>query len=199
MADRSDNFDRANSTSLGTPSDGGSAWAGSSSTYGTTSNQAYLSGSAGWNTAVWLEASSATGHAQITYISGTSVNSGILARIVDAQNFILGQFTGTAFFIFKRVAGTFTQIGPSFSGTLTANDVIRITASGNSLSLQVNGITRISGTDAAHNTATKWGFVENNGNSIRYEDFSFTDAGGSPFVRPKLTIRSQAAHRASRR
>lgn len=175
MANRSDDFNRANSTSLGTPSDGGSAWAGSSSTYGTTSNQAYLSGSAGWNTAVWLEASSATGEAQITFISGTSTNCGVLARVVDAQNFILGQFTSTNLFIFKRVAGTFTQIGSTYSGGAAANDVFKITASGNSLALLQNGNTRVSGTDAAHNTATKWGFVENNGNTIRYDDFSFTD------------------------
>jgi hypothetical protein len=147
-----------------------------------------MSGSAGWNTAVWLEASSPTGEVQITYRSGTSTNSGVLARVVDSQNFILGQFTASSFLLFKRVSGTFTQIGSTFSATLAANDTIRVTASGNSLSLQVNGTTRISGTDAAHNTATKWGFVENNGNTLRYDDFSFTDtavasAGSPPAVR----------------
>lgn len=137
-----------------------------------------MSGSAGWATAVWLEASTAAADVQITWVSGTSPSIGLLARVVDASNYLMGQITGTNLFMWKRVSGTFTQIGSTYTGTQSTGTVYKLTASGNSLALFQNGVSRVTGTDATHNTATKWGFVENNGNSLRYDDFSVTDTAG---------------------
>ncbi len=51
--------------------------------------------------------------------------------------------------LFKMVAGTWTQLGSTYSGSWAANDVIRVEANGTTIRALQNGTSRISVTDSA--------------------------------------------------
>lgn len=80
-------------------------------------------------------------------------------RITDANNFIGARSIGQLQ-LYKRVAGTFTQLGPTIPYTGANGDVLKITASGNTLNVYVNGVLKIGPiTESDHNTVTKCGMV----------------------------------------
>lgn len=176
MANRSDNFNRANdSGSIGTPSDGGSVWTVSAGTWGITSNTIYRSAGSGYSVA-YLDAGVSTGVVSAKFTSLAS--SGIAMRIVDGSNFVWLQLTGGLAYLWKRVSGSFTQLGSTFSGGFTTNDVfsLEVDASGNWIAKK-NGTSIITATDNVHSTATGVGFAWES-NSATWDDFSFTEAGG---------------------
>jgi hypothetical protein len=191
VTSRSDDFNRAdNSSSLGTPSDGGSAWVAASGTWGIASNQARKVASEATFQMAYLEASTTTAEVQGTCT--TQANNGFVARFVDTNNHIFFQFVGAVnggpnAYIWKRVSGTYTQIGSTYTGAQNANDVWKGTVdSSNNLRLYQNGTQRVSGTDSAHSTATKYGlcFREITG---RVDDFSITDtASAASIIGPLL-------------
>ena len=180
MPSFADDFNRANATSIGTPSDAGAVYAGATTLYGTTGNELYSSGVVGWANPLWRESSSAAGELFITLRAINSMSSGLVFRLVDSSNYLLAQFTPTAMFLWQRVAAGFTQIGSTYTGTVSVGDLISVAFNGSSLSLRQGGVQRVSGTSSTHLTATKHGFVENNGNSCRYDELNFVDAGGAP-------------------
>lgn len=175
MANRSDNFNRAdNASSIGTPSDSGGAWTVTGGTWGILSNNIYRSAGSGYS-AAYLNSAVSTGvvSAKIT----GAASSGIAMRIVDGSNFVWLQCLSGSVYLWKRVSGSFTQMGPTSSG-FTTNDVftLEVDASGNWIAKK-NGTSIITHTDNVHSSATGVGFVWES-NSATWDDFSFTEAGG---------------------
>lgn len=193
---RSDNFNRADSsTSIGSPSDGGGAYTISpSSTWGIASNKAYKIAIDITHDIAYLEASSAIVDVQATV--GTADVMGLIARVADNSNYILVQITATLLGLYKKVAGTFTQIGTNYTGSFSANDVIKLTINGaNLISGYQNGTLRKSGTDAAGSANTKHGIYIYNVLS-RWDDLTITDTTAAS--RPALIFFSrQAVNRAA--
>lgn len=185
MANRSDNFNRANGSLNGsTPSDSGSTWTCTTGGSVTSNEFQHSGGIPECNT---LEASSADVDVQATLtVSPPSLGrAGLIARFVDSNNFWFveiraGTNTGK---ILKRVAGTSSQVATS---TLTpANgDVFRFNAQGDRLRLYQNGVLRAdTGTGQTFNqTATKHGLgLEAANTTARWDDFSITDLSSPSF------------------
>lgn len=187
MTSRSDNFNRTDTASgIGTPSDGGSGWVQTSGTWGITTNRGYKSASDGAYQVCDLEASSYQVDVQATLASrGAGSVGGVVARLADNNNYIMA-FCGDSFILFKKVAGSFTQIGSTYSAGSATNDVVKLTANAsNNLEVFVNGVSRITGTDAAGATNTRHGLMVHT-NTFYFDDFSITDnAGGGGGATPK--------------
>lgn len=181
MSNRSDNFNRADGSSgLGTPSDGGSAWVPLSSgagtpTWGISANQASMVSTTGVHDLDYLESSVGDCDVQITLATVVD-DCGLSARLSDGSNFLMVRAKGTvtSFDLFKCVGGSFTSLG-TFSATPANGDIIKISMSGSSLTVFINGVSRITATDAFNSTATKhglWGFSLPT--TVRFDDFSAT-------------------------
>lgn len=204
MGNRSDTFDRADSaTTMGSPSDGGSAWVpGTASFWGITSNTAYKATSSSSYEATWLEASSSVVTVQVTLpnIGGTT-NDGPVVRAADNSNFIMGQVLSTTqMLLYKRVAGSFTQIGSTYTGTMTSGDVFKLTVnSSNNITFQQNGVTRVTGTDSAGSSNTKHGIFDRVGGStsLNFEDFSITDNAAASVSQKLIFFSQQAVNRSA--
>jgi hypothetical protein len=185
VANRSDNFNRADSTSaLGSPSDGGSDWVAAAGTWGISSNTGYKVSSAAFQSA-YLEASSAT--CSVSFTVAAQGNGGLVGRLANDNNFIYGQVVSnsTVCYVYRKVGGTFTQIGPSATVTHTVGDVwlLSIDSSDNIL-LKQNGTTRITTSSSSGSTNTKWGLCDFAMNT-RYENFEVIDlAGGASAYSP---------------
>ncbi len=184
MSNRTDDFNRANTASnIGNPSDGGSAWVQLNGTWGISGNAAYES--AGISDAVcYLESSVSDGDLSVTVGQIGSGNGWAMAfRISDASNYwYVTAFGGFALIISKRVAGSDSDIHTT-SQTVNTSDVLKVTMSGNSLTVFVNGsqISALDTTDSFNNTATKVGLCRVTGFGTNlYDDFSFVSASPPP-------------------
>lgn len=183
MSNRTDNFNRADGALNGsTPSDGGSAWTDTApSACSIASNQLRCGNMfSSWQPAS-LETSTAVG--KISFVVKVLGNSGFGFRYVDSSNFWHVQVLSSGLGLYKRVAGTFTLYGSTYSGTISVGDTIEVeVTSGDVWTVKQNSTLRINpGTsDSAHNTATKL-CVGGSSGSAKYDDMSFTDtssAGG---------------------
>jgi hypothetical protein len=86
--------------------------------------------------------------------SGTQL---LCARLTNGSNFIGARRETSAWQLYKRVAGVFTQLGASAS-TYSAGDVLKLEANGNSLTAYKNGSAVIGPvTDSFNNTETRQG------------------------------------------
>lgn len=180
MANRSDNFNRTDSSSaMGTPSDAGSDWVALTGTWGIASNRGYCATDSGdnQNSAV-LESSASDVDVEVTCTTGNN-DQGIILRATDASNYILLRHgTDGSVIFYKREAGTFTSFASTSGVSQSNGDVIKATASGNDFELFVNGVSALTGTSSFNNTATKHGLRVYSSTTPRWEDFSITDTGG---------------------
>lgn len=180
--ERSDTFNRAdNGATMGTPSDGGSAWYEAPADWGIVSNQSYTFIEVG-NAIAILEASITNVQVQVT-LSGTQGGAGIVFRAVDENDFMMATISSAGGSIYKVVGGTFTSLG-SNTWTAVAGDVWKVTVdSSNNITLYQNGVSRIALNDATHATNTKHGLRSDNTTALRFDDFSICPfagcAGGS--------------------
>lgn len=178
MADRADDFNRSdNASSLGTPSDAGSAWVAYSGTWGIETNRGYKAASALTNEAAALECSASAGAVEATV--AVLGNCGLIGRVSNDSNYILAQvLSGSQVALWKKVSGTFTQLGTTLNTTVPAGARVKleITAA-NAITMYVDGVSRRTATDAALSANTKWGLYSRDG-SPRFDDFAFTDAAG---------------------
>jgi len=182
VANRSDNFNV--SQSLGTPSDGGSAWSQTSGTWSSDGTQAKEGGGGAQRVCV-LDAASAVGDTQVT-VPNRGLDNGICWRLADDSNYILGAYNAAGTMkIFKKVAGSFTQLGITATITAANGDVLKgsVDASNNHTFYQ-NGMSRVTATDAAGSTNTKHGLRANGDTTVRFDDFSFTDTSGGGGATP---------------
>lgn len=197
MSNRSDNFNRSNSSSvINSPSDGGADWVTPVGTWGIISSKGYKSAPFGvWGIA-YLEASSSSVDLQFAaYPWGAEYLSAML-RYVDSSNRIIVEIESTFLKVFKIVAGTYTQLGSTYSGTISAGDVIKVSVgSSNVYTVYQNGTLRITtGADSAHSTSTKHG-VTIYGTTPSVDDFSITDTagGGANFLTLSASSAASAA------
>lgn len=178
MSNRTDDFNRADSTTtLGTPSDGGSAWSVLSGTWGISTNRGYNVSGGGQEVAV-LESSAADVDVQIT-LQTFSSNVGLILRATDDSNYILLSIDGTAE-LYKRVGGSFTLLQGTSVTPLTG-ETWKLTASGNTVKFYKNGVQQ--GTDqdvSGIGSDTKHGIRAHNDSTSRLDDFSITDLTSAP-------------------
>lgn len=202
MTDRTDNFNRADSTTaLGSPSDGGSAWVAVAGTLGIISNQGYRVDAGGYGIA-YLEASVADGTAQVTVAVFDALYNGVSCRVTSDQDWIavLAYDVGNEIYLYKRVAGTYTQLGSTYAGAVAAGDVIALEFSGSSYTVRQNGTSRVTATDSSHNTVTKHGLLSHSsgGATSRFEDFSFVGPGAAGALPRPVFVRQSVTRAATR-
>jgi hypothetical protein len=196
MANRSDNFDRADSsTALGSPSDGGGAYSitgngGAAGTGGISSNRAY---SPTANTYASLDAGVAVASVEAT-VAVHGSNYGLLTRSNSThQDFLLLSVGAASISLFKRVAGTITQLGSGTSITVGIGSVLKLDVdAANAIRGYVDGVLRIGPTtDAAGAALTRYGFriLET---TTRLDNLAVTDpaaGGGAQSTRPRRRAR----------
>lgn len=161
----SDNFNRANAATLGSTSGESRPWQVGATTgtptWSIVSDQAMLTASATGNAVAWVEAYLADGTLQVTVpTAGAAHGAGVVFRVTDGINYYyLARATSADFHyaLWKRVAGTATQIGATSTVTITSGDVIQVVLAGSSIVVKVNGTTLFTVTDTTFLTATKHG------------------------------------------
>jgi hypothetical protein len=142
-----DNFNRADSTDLGTTWD---VVPGTSNCQ-IVSNAVRASATnvdcdESYNGVTWPDDQ----YSQVTLAavnSGGSAGPGVRAS-TTASTFYTVEATTNSIALWKAVNGSWTQIG-SFSGTVSAGDIIRLEAQGTTLRVRQNGTQRISVTDSS--------------------------------------------------
>jgi hypothetical protein len=112
----------------------------------------------------------------------------VVNRATDSNNFIgsRAQNTPAKLQIFKRVTGTFTQLGSNGATTIVAGDTARLESdSADAHELYLNGASQVGPvTDTAHNTVTRQGVV---GRSTTAQWIDYFEAGvlSAAGTRPK--------------
>lgn len=161
-----DTFDRADSATLGTTSDGKKVWTyNANSAYAIATNLAQVTtagGIFGYAAPAVIDTGRSDGTVSIYRHQG---GGGVVSRYVDDSNFWL--VDSTAFGVVS--AGAF-DARLSLTGT---NITYAVTWAGDTWTVK-DGAGTVIGTGAAaiHNTATKWGFW--GGATHLYNDFSYT-------------------------
>lgn len=177
---RSDDFNRADSTSsLGSPSDGGSAWSALAGTWGINTNRGY-SPSGGQAVAV-LEASAADVRLEAV-IQTAGSDYGLVVRASDNSNYWLLAITATNFVLYRKEAGSFTNETSGPAATVNG-DTVRFEANGTSLKGYLNGVEKLSFTSSFNQSATQHGIRSNTDAVVRFDDLTITDlspAGAGP-------------------
>ncbi len=175
-----DNFNRANTAfAIGTPSSGGKQWRSLLGNWGIVSNTGYQSAGSG-NCKVVVDSGVAK-NLTITVTSATAgASGGIVLRAVDVDNFIVCQFRSAGtMYMFKCVAGSFTELGTHYTGAVSDGDVFAVAVDGsNNIVFSQNGVSRVTATDATNATATKHGLWSNAdaGDATRFDDFSIASS-----------------------
>ena len=199
MSDRSDDFNRANNASaIGTPSDGGSAWNNSWSTWGINGNRAYEASGA-TSALATVDSGTSAVEVQVT-VAVMSSNAGVCARLSDFNNFIEAQIASVnGLSLFKRVGGTYTQLGSTYSYTPASGDVVKLRLdAANSITAYVNGVARIGPlTDSAGAANTKHGLWAYSDNTSRFDTFSITDITAGAVSQKLIFFSRQAVNRSA--
>lgn len=173
----SDNFNRANATSLGTAS-GGLVW----NNYGIrdfaiSNNQAVLGSGAstGSQYVNTLPFGSADGTISVI-LGGTSANgnAGVAWRVLDNLNFLRVVYDSGRIYIDRRSSGTFIGIA-DFAHTLTGADEIKAIFSGDALEVLVNGVSKYAGTQTFNQTETSHGIAFSTGGSSSAVGYTLDD------------------------
>jgi hypothetical protein len=182
---RYDNFTRANSSSsLGSPSDGGSAWTALTGTWGISSNQA-INITGGTNNIAVLSSTFSDVSATFTlptYTFGVT-QVGVVVRASDANNFIFLE-AAQGIFLKKYVAGSLNQI--IATGSPASGDRYQIVCIGSTITCYQNGVLLFIVTDSFNQTATNHGLYANTDNTTPLTDFAALDA--SKCLDPQLAI-----------
>lgn len=178
MANRSDDFNRADSSSsLGTPSDGGSAWSALSGTWGISSNQGYCPTLSSGSAYAVLECGSPGAEVQVTVATRSGI--GLVVRCSDINNLYVLVVATSGYNFYRRQAGSFTEIGNS--GTSADGDVVKIRCEGDTLTVYRNGSAIITpSAQSFNNTATKHGLYCQN-TAARVDDWSSTDLAATAY------------------
>jgi hypothetical protein len=158
-----DLFARTDSaTSMGSTTVGGFAWTAVSGTWGITSNQAYdAAPTSHTQHLVVVNDGQADGTVSATLANSlvgvANVDGGSVFRYSDANNYWFTSFAGK---LYKKVAGTVTQIGTTMSGgSLAAGNVVTVVLNGSSITAKINGTTFATTTDTFNQTATRHGLL----------------------------------------
>lgn len=183
MANRSDDFNRTDSTeTLNSPSDASGNYT-LVGTWGVASNRGYSVSPQSPGVA-WLETSATDVEVQVTIpVLPTNDSCGALARYVDTNNLVAALFHVSAnkLRLIKWVSGSYTQVA-SASITPVAGDVLKLVADGDQFTVYVNGTSQIAATtisDAALQSSTKHGLYAWAETTARFDNLTITDISGS--------------------
>ncbi len=188
MTNRADNFNRTDSSTLGTPSDSGSSWVEYGPTgWGVNGNRARHAAVDAQQACAALESSVANVTVKGTLAvlnNSPNAEQGLVARLVDASNFwrVIHRAGDNRLVLQKRVSGSYTTLSNT-TVAYAANDTMELEADSSSKwVVRKNGSNVVTGiTDTAHSTATLHGLAAhwNSGpDGARWDDFSITEIGG---------------------
>ncbi|MGW0837586.1 hypothetical protein [Streptomyces prunicolor] len=170
MASFSDDFDRADSTSLG------ANWVEVSGDWSIISNQ-LSSGNAG-GTIILRAAGVMSGndhYAQVTMAATAAVSHGLWIRgNSNISQGYLFRNDGSSWNLFYVVGGSFTVIG-TYAAAAVAGDVAKLQAVGSTITAYVNGVQRVSVTDTNVPTGTGVGLRAESVAALRFDDFTAAD------------------------
>ena len=191
MANRSDNFTRAdNASALGTPSDGGSAWVNVINFMGISTNRAY-------NASSTTDVSVLDAGALVVDVScvptGTMHTQGLSARVADSLNYVFVRYGPPGLFVSKVIAGSSTQIGFDTGAVVSAGDTLTMQVRGTSpttFTILVNGVANstigtLSVSDASIQTSTRYGLYCQGSLANFWTSFGISDL--TPQVVPVLS------------
>jgi len=117
-------------------------------------------------------------YAEIAMPVASTTSMGVFARSDLAGNsFYALRSNGTSWNLFTNISGTFTSIG-SYAATLANGDVARIQCVGSTIKAFINGVERISVTNTAITTGTYTGVRSTQSSTARYDNFTAADVGG---------------------
>lgn len=167
-----DGFGRTNTVNnIGTP-DIGPAWNQFVGIWGIDTSQGYCSTVSGDS---YCGADVAQADVNVTYIRPAGGNSaGIFLRYTNTSNNLV--FIDTAgLTYYKKVAGSYTQIGssPNVAG---AGQTIEMDTSGNNHTCKLDGVTQFTATESFNSTATVHGLFTNGNNAQRWDSWLITGA-----------------------
>ncbi len=175
---RTDNFTRANSTTtLGTPSDGGSAWNPLNGTWGINSNAGYEPGNTVQAVAV-LDSTTTDVTVQCTFTQPGSV-VGLVIRATDNANYIIATFQSGGAFLFTNVGGSFSLL-TTVTQAIAPGDIGSLQIVGTALTLKLNGTTVLTATTATNPSGTLHGIYTSTDTSVRFNTFSISDGTPPP-------------------
>lgn len=157
-----DSFDRADSTSLGSL-ETGQGWIAYLGSRQIQSNAFCSTATARGSSVADFGVSDVT----IVVKNETLLNGG-LGRFIDCQgrcaasandhNLVqFGNSASSQILAFKRVAGTYTQVGSTVTEDIPAGAECSLSFAGNLWTVAVDGVTKISASDAANNARTRHG------------------------------------------
>lgn len=193
MTDRTDTFNRADATSLGTPSDGGSSWVETTGTdWQIQTNRVFYNNNTASNVIVVLESSITAVTVQCTFSvlpnSPNNAEQALSIRVVDSSNYWRMKFrsgAGASIDLQKIVAGSFTIVA-TVSMSPTAGDVMSVeVTSADAWNVKQNGSSILTATDSAVNTGTLHGLNANYNSgpdAMRWDSFSITALGAAATV-----------------
>jgi hypothetical protein len=133
-----------------------------------------------FNVAIRCTDQASANHLTRAAVLGTST-SFVCVRLTDRDNFIGFRHDGTSWQVFKRVAGTFTQLGSDYTVALTSGDIGELTANGDTITFTVNSVARCLGagvTESFNNTETRQGVVARSAATPWIDDFYAEALGG---------------------
>ncbi len=187
MANRSDDFNRANCSDMvaageATPSDGGSPWVNAISSWGIFSSKAYGAGG-GANTITYLDCGAGAGDGTIqmtikSSASGAASGFAIRVKISDSSCYFV-KVTASQIFLYYFNGTTETLVSGG-GGSIAINDVLSVVFTGGTFVCKVNGTTQWTISSGASNNLTeiRHGLYAHADASTTWDDFSFV--GGSP-------------------
>lgn len=173
-----DTFNRSNSaTTMGTTTTGSATWVpAASTTWGISSNQAYMVSGAGAPSTT-VESGVANCTVAVKLAPGLGDFVGLVLRSNGAGNEYLLQYDSAnhQMALLKRVGGSGagTVMTAVTITTLVSSDVVSVVMLGSSFTVKVNGTTIGSGTDATYNTQTRHG-LWCTATTTRFDDFAVT-------------------------
>src|SRR5262245_60900861 len=166
MSTITDNFNRADQTNLGTSSEGWS-WSNVNDRWDIASNQAKPGTAADSISRADSDLASADHYAQIDVTTTPDVggNCSIAARFASAADtayhFLFKNQNTSTWRIFKRVAGSFTQLSSADETVPATPFTIKIECNGTSLAAYKDGVSKTTVTDSAISTGTRAGIYTN--------------------------------------
>jgi hypothetical protein len=121
-------------------------------------------------------------NASAEVVINSASDSGVVVRFQDQNNFYLlalsddsGSSPTANMRLYKRVAGTFTQLGSSYNATFPnlSSHTFRLTANGTTLTAYMDGVAVITVTDSAISAAGKVGMRANQNGGDYFDSFSW--------------------------
>lgn len=150
-----DTFTRADSTTTLGTTDTGQAWTAHTGTWGIVSNQGYLVTQSGDSVAT---VNSTKSDIDMTCTIKHVTETSLVFRAIDNNNYLLVLVNNSNIELWRRVAGAYTQIATTATAHISGGVyVVRIVASGTSITVYEDGVSKIATTSSQFQTETRVG------------------------------------------